>query len=58
MSMPEMGQGYANMGSANLLVYPEDEVARLLNLSTTGYIEMEENMYRYTLLSWMNNRLC
>lgn len=35
MSMPERGQGYADMDSANLLVYPEDEVAQLLNLSTT-----------------------
>lgn len=35
MSMPERGQGYEDMDSANLLVYPEDEVARLLNLSTT-----------------------
>lgn len=58
MSMPERGQGYADMDSANLLVYPEDEVAQLLNLSTTWYIEIEENMYRYALLSWMNNRLC
>lgn len=57
MSMLGRGQDEADVDSADLLVRPEDEVALLLYLSTTGYIEIEENIHRFTLLFWMN-RLC
>lgn len=57
MSMLGRGQDEADVDSADLLVRPEDEVALLLYLSTTGYIEIEQNIHRFTLLFWMN-RLC
>lgn len=57
MNMPERGQDYSYLDSANLLVHLEDEVSQLMKFLTLYYVEMEENICRYALLSWMN-RLC
>lgn len=41
--MPERGQDYSYLDSANLLVHLEDEVSQLMKFLTLYYVEMDDS---------------